>query len=81
MQITDIKEQMRRAAEQQYHDSLKSIDSKVDAAWEQCRLELAIIDDSELAMQASVQANFERQRQAVMRRYGLLIEPAQEATS
>lgn len=76
-QVSDLKEQMRRAAEQQYHDSLKSIDSKVDAAWEQCRLELAIIDDSELAMAESVKANFERQRQAVMRRYGLLLEPVQ----
>lgn len=76
-QVSDLKEQMRRAAEQQYHESLKSIDSKVDAAWEQCRLELAIIDDSELAMAESVKANFERQRQAVMRRYGLLLEPVQ----
>lgn len=76
-QITDLKEQMRRAAEQQYHDSLKNIDSKVDAAWEQCRLELAIIDDSELAMSEAVKLNFERQRQAVMRRYGLLVEPVQ----
>ena len=76
-QVSDLKEQMRRAAEQQYHESLKSIDSKVDAAWEQCRLELAIIDDSELAMAEAVKVNFERQRQAVMRRYGLLLEPAQ----
>lgn len=77
-QVSDLKEQMRRSAEQQYHESLKSIDSKVDAAWDQCRLELAIIDDSELAMAESVKVNFERQRQAVMRRYGLLLEPVQE---